>query len=241
MNMEVRQPERSAKARVGIVDCDIHPKSSLEDLQALSEQSLVGLSADLRRSASATASSRASPIPRASRSPRGATPGRRTAVCRRATSTSCASSTSTSTASNRRDEPALAVGAGRPERRVSAPPWRLPPTSTSSTAGTRREPRLQGLGGGAVRGRRGVGEGNQAARRRSRASRMCCFSSRTSELLGKKRYWPIYEAAVEAGRPIGVHVFGSSGRPMSNTGWPSFYIEEITEHSASLRRPRSQA
>ena len=60
------------------------------------------------------------------------------------------------------------------------------------------------------------------------------FLSRTSELLGKRRYWPIFEAAVEAGFPIGVHVFGSSGRPMSNTGWPSFYIEEITEHSASL-------
>src|SRR5262249_21277333 len=60
------------------------------------------------------------------------------------------------------------------------------------------------------------------------------FLSRTSELLGKRRYWPIFEAAVEAGFPIGVHVFGSSGRPMSNTGWPSVYIEEITEHSASL-------
>src|SRR5437899_12717224 len=60
------------------------------------------------------------------------------------------------------------------------------------------------------------------------------FLSRTSELLGKRRYWPIFEAAVEAGLPVGVHVFGSSGRPMSNTGWPSFYVEEITEHSASL-------
>ena len=41
MNIEVRQPERGAKefakefvkTRVGIFDCDIHPKSSLEDLQ----------------------------------------------------------------------------------------------------------------------------------------------------------------------------------------------------------------
>ena len=33
MNMEVRQLERSAKARVGIVDCDIHPRNSLEDLR----------------------------------------------------------------------------------------------------------------------------------------------------------------------------------------------------------------
>jgi predicted TIM-barrel fold metal-dependent hydrolase len=27
------------------------------------------------------------------------------------------------------------------------------------------------------------------------------FLSRTSELLGKRRYWPIFEAAVEAGCP----------------------------------------
>ena len=29
------------------------------------------------------------------------------------------------------------------------------------------------------------------------------FLSRTSELLGKRRYWPIFEAAVEAGLPVG--------------------------------------
>jgi predicted TIM-barrel fold metal-dependent hydrolase len=59
--------------------------------------------------------------------------------------------------------------------------------------------------------------------------------SRTSELLGKKRYWPIFEAAVEAGLPIGIHVFGYSGWAMTNTGWPSFYIEEMTEHSVSCQ------
>ena len=55
--------------------------------------------------------------------------------------------------------------------------------------------------------------------------------TRTSELMGRRRYWPIYEAACEAGLPVGVHVFGYSGRAASNTGWPSFYIEEMTEHS----------
>ena len=55
--------------------------------------------------------------------------------------------------------------------------------------------------------------------------------SRTSEALGKRRYWPIYEAAVEAGLPVGIHVFGTSGRPASNTGWPSFYIEDMIEHA----------
>jgi predicted TIM-barrel fold metal-dependent hydrolase len=58
------------------------------------------------------------------------------------------------------------------------------------------------------------------------------LKSRTNELLGKRRYWPIYEAAVEAGLPVGIHVFGTSGRPASNTGWPSFYIEDMTEHAS---------
>jgi predicted TIM-barrel fold metal-dependent hydrolase len=59
--------------------------------------------------------------------------------------------------------------------------------------------------------------------------------SRTCELMGKKRYWPIYEAATEAGFPVAVHVFGTSGRPASNSGWPSFYIEDMTEHAASCQ------
>ena len=31
----------------------------------------------------------------------------------------------------------------------------------------------------------------------------------------RRRYWPIYEAAVEAGLPVGIHVFGYSGWPMT--------------------------
>ncbi len=57
--------------------------------------------------------------------------------------------------------------------------------------------------------------------------------SRTSEALGRKRYWPIYEAAVANNLPIGIHVFGYSGWPISNTGWPSFYIEEMAEHATA--------
>ncbi|MGZ3408759.1 MAG: amidohydrolase family protein [Xanthobacteraceae bacterium] len=57
--------------------------------------------------------------------------------------------------------------------------------------------------------------------------------SRTAEALGRPRYWPIYQAAVEAGLPIGIHVFGYSGWTATPTGFPSFYVEEMTEHSAS--------
>ncbi len=59
--------------------------------------------------------------------------------------------------------------------------------------------------------------------------------TRTAELMGRRRYWPIYEAACEAGLPVGVHVFGYSGRAVSNTGWPSFYVEEMTEHASACQ------
>jgi predicted TIM-barrel fold metal-dependent hydrolase len=55
--------------------------------------------------------------------------------------------------------------------------------------------------------------------------------SRNTEPLGQRRYWPIYEAAVEAGLPIGVHAFGYGGHPITSGGWPSFYIEEMVGHA----------
>jgi uncharacterized protein len=56
--------------------------------------------------------------------------------------------------------------------------------------------------------------------------------SRTAEPLGQRRYWPIYEAAVAADLPIGVHAFGYGGAPLTSSGWPSFYIEEMIGHAA---------
>jgi predicted TIM-barrel fold metal-dependent hydrolase len=42
--------------------------------------------------------------------------------------------------------------------------------------------------------------------------------------LGQPLYWPIYEAAAEAGLPIGVHFGGLEQH--RGAGWPSFYLEE---------------
>jgi len=55
--------------------------------------------------------------------------------------------------------------------------------------------------------------------------------SRNVEPLGQRRYWPIYEAAEEAGLPVGVHAFGFGGNPITASGWPSYYIEEMVGHS----------
>src|SRR5437763_14237240 len=55
--------------------------------------------------------------------------------------------------------------------------------------------------------------------------------SRNVEPLGQRRYWPIYQAAEEAGLPIGVHAFGLGGHPITDSGWPSYYILEIIGQS----------
>jgi uncharacterized protein len=55
--------------------------------------------------------------------------------------------------------------------------------------------------------------------------------SRNVEPLGQRRYWPIYEAAEEACLPVGVHAFGFGGNPITASGWPSYYIEEMVGHS----------
>jgi uncharacterized protein len=59
--------------------------------------------------------------------------------------------------------------------------------------------------------------------------------SRTAEPLGNRRYWPIYQAAAEAGLPVGVHAFGYGGGTITSTGWPSHYIEEMVGHAQSCQ------
>ncbi|MCS0494627.1 amidohydrolase [Ancylobacter sp. MQZ15Z-1] len=59
--------------------------------------------------------------------------------------------------------------------------------------------------------------------------------SRTAEPLGKRNYWPIFEAAAAANLPVGVHAFGYGGAPVTGSGWPSYYIEEMFGHSPSCQ------
>jgi predicted TIM-barrel fold metal-dependent hydrolase len=50
--------------------------------------------------------------------------------------------------------------------------------------------------------------------------------ARTHELLGRRKYWPMYESAVRHDLPIGIHFGGNGGWPITGAGWPSFYIED---------------
>lgn len=76
-------------------------------------------------------------------------------------------------------------------------------------------------------------DGELAAReidRRGRDRRFAqiLLSIRTAEPLGRRKYWPLYEAAVRNELPIGIHVGGASGGPPSGAGFHSFYFEDHT-------------
>jgi len=49
---------------------------------------------------------------------------------------------------------------------------------------------------------------------------------RSLEPLGRKRYWPIYEAAQHHDLPISMHSAAYGARANTGAGWTSFYIEE---------------
>lgn len=53
---------------------------------------------------------------------------------------------------------------------------------------------------------------------------------RNADLLGNRRFWRVYKAAAEAGLPIGVHVGGIAGQPLTGAGWPSYYFEVHAGH-----------
>ena len=109
-----------------------------------------------------------------------------------------------------------------------------------------RARRRAGDGGQRLAGRRVARQGAAPARvdghRRSRTRRrpsprssarahdkrfvQVQFSGRPHEPMGRRKYWPIYEACAKHGLHIMSHAFGSYGNPITGTGWPSFYLED---------------
>src|SRR5882672_3342623 len=53
------------------------------------------------------------------------------------------------------------------------------------------------------------------------------ISPRSSDPLGHRRYWPIFEAAERCNRPIALHVQGySGGHASTGSGWATYYMQE---------------
>ncbi|PXY18771.1 amidohydrolase family protein [Prauserella flavalba] len=49
--------------------------------------------------------------------------------------------------------------------------------------------------------------------------------SKTRDPLGSRRYWPIYEAMIDNGLPMQVHLSQGGGNPSTGTGWASYHTE----------------
>jgi len=58
------------------------------------------------------------------------------------------------------------------------------------------------------------------------AFRQVILSPRSIEPLGRRRYWPIYEAAAECGLPLGLHPAANGANPSTGGGWPTYYMQE---------------
>jgi uncharacterized protein len=52
--------------------------------------------------------------------------------------------------------------------------------------------------------------------------------------LGRRYYWPIYEAAVKHGLPIGVHAGSGYRHAPTSIGWPSYFMEDYVAQSAAF-------
>jgi predicted TIM-barrel fold metal-dependent hydrolase len=57
--------------------------------------------------------------------------------------------------------------------------------------------------------------------------------ARSLEPLGRRKYWPIWEAAAELGLPVAFH-YGGIGHPSTGTGWPTYYFEDHSGMSQSM-------
>jgi uncharacterized protein len=53
--------------------------------------------------------------------------------------------------------------------------------------------------------------------------------------LGKRHYWPIYEAAQRHGLPVGIHAGSSYRHPVTAVGWPSYYTEDYAAQAQAFQ------
>lgn len=233
MNIEVRAPQRAGKTKLDIVDCDFHPKLTLAQMRPyLSNQWWNYLETYGNRSRHGYVKGYAYPkmTPQAARRdawpPGGGLPASDLDFVRQqhfdlyGVNAAIMNPLSPTGQGDQNVELSIAMATAANEAQVEHWVAQEPRCRASVVVPYEDGP------ASAAEIRRRAGNRNFA---------QVFMLSRTGEAAGRRRYWPIYEAAVEAGLPVGIHVFGYSGWPMTNSGWPSFYIEEMTEHATSAQ------
>ena len=59
-------------------------------------------------------------------------------------------------------------------------------------------------------------------------------------LLGRRYYWPIYEAAVKHDLPIGIHAGSAFRHAPTSNGWPSHYVQDYVGQSMGFEFATAQ-
>ena len=57
----------------------------------------------------------------------------------------------------------------------------------------------------------------------------------TARPLGRRNFWPIYEAAVKHDLAIGIHAGSELRNPPTALGWPSFYLEDYAANAQTFQ------
>src|SRR4029077_14299781 len=53
--------------------------------------------------------------------------------------------------------------------------------------------------------------------------------------LGKRFYWPIYEAAERHGLPVGIHLGTAYRHAPTGLGWPSYHVEDYVDQATTFQ------
>ncbi|WP_204623491.1 amidohydrolase family protein [Crenalkalicoccus roseus] len=53
--------------------------------------------------------------------------------------------------------------------------------------------------------------------------------------LGRRHYWPVYEACVRHGLPFGIHAGSAYRHPQTSVGWTSWYFEEYAANQQAFQ------
>ena len=234
MNIEVRAQDRAQQSKLSIIDCDFHPRLTHEQMKPfLTNQwwSYLQTYGNRQRHGQAKGYNYPKIVPQASRRdawpPSGGPPGSDVDFCREqhldfygidhAILTPLGQSTGNG---DQNVELSIALASAANEGQLAY--W------------TAKEPRLKPSI--VVPYEDGVASAAEVRKRAANNEfKQVFLLSKIAEAHGRKRYWPIYEAAAEAGLPVGIHAFGYGGWPLTNSGYPSFYIEEMTEHATGAQ------
>jgi hypothetical protein len=234
MNIELRAKDRVQQSKLSIIDCDFHPRITQEQLKPFLTNQWWGYLqtyGNRQRHGQAKGYNYPKIAPQASRRdawpPSGGPPGSDVDFCREqhldfygidhAILTPLGSSTGNG---DQNVELSIALASAANDGQLAY--W------------SDKEPRLKASI--VVPYEDGAASAAEIRKRAgNRAFSQVFMLSKIAEAHGRKRYWPIYEAAVEAGLLVGIHAFGYGGFPLTNSGHPSFYIEEMTEHATGAQ------